>query len=228
MKHLILYILTLTIILPSFAQEVLESSEYYTAPSEVSISNSLSAEGGDSINYEPSLTSKGISIVPELSLGTSINSFGGTPVIQSWISPSLRIQPTGKFSLTVGTSIGFNNAMYIAQPESNSSSYYEKVATCQMYAMGTYNVNENFRVRGGMSVVYFPGSSLSSVDQGLKRGHLGFDYKIGEKTWISADFDFGDAMPYTYGSNRFNNNSFSPSNFNMSGYHPYSMGGFNY
>lgn len=227
MKHLILYIITLTIILPSFAQEVIEGSDYYTPPSESASNSSLSAEGGDSIDYEPSLTSKGISIIPELSLGTSVNSFGGTPVIQSWISPSLRIQPKGKFSLSVGTSIGFNSAMYIAQPESNGSSYYEKVATCQMYAMGAYDVSENFRVRGGMSVVYFPGSNSSSIEQGLKRGHVGFDYKIGEKTWISADFDFGDAMPYSSGFNTLNN-TFSPSNFNMSGYHPYSMGGFNY
>jgi hypothetical protein len=164
MKHLILYIITLTIILPSFAQEESESSDYYTPPSKEYSSNSLSAEGGDSINYEPSLTSKGISLIPELRLGTSVSSFGGTPVIQSWISPSVRIQPAGKFSLTVGTSIGFNNAMYVAQPESNGSSYYEKVATCQMYAMGAYDVSENFRIRGGMSVVYFPGSSSSSID----------------------------------------------------------------
>jgi long-subunit fatty acid transport protein len=189
-----------------------QSGDYYQAPEKSNVNIQIdTTENNLSLSNENAWTSN-----PELRIGTSIGSFGGTPYMSSFFSPALRIQPPGKFSLSVGTSFSFSNSMYQAMPES-SESYYQKMASYQLFAMGSYRVNENLNVRGGMSVTYFPGNNLSLNQNGYKQGHIGFDLRISEKTWISADFNFGEQSPYysPYHFNSFNNN------MGMPGFYPY-------
>jgi len=194
--------------LASFAQ----SSNYYKAPEKSNVNIQLDTTENDlTLDTNNKWTTN-----PELRLGTSIGSFGGSPFMSSFFSPALRIQPPGKFSLSVGTSFSFSNNMYHAMPESGES-YYKKMASYQMYAMGSYQVNENLNIRGGMSVTYFPENELNLEQNGYKQGHIGFDLKLSEKTWISADFNFGEQSPYysPYGFNSFHNS------VGMPGFYPY-------
>ncbi|MDA3911748.1 MAG: hypothetical protein PF448_10365 [Bacteroidales bacterium] len=202
---IIISVLSLT----SFAQ----TSDYYRAADKNNVNIQLdTTENKLNPTNENAWTSN-----PELRIGTSIGSFGGTPFMSSYFSPALRIQPPGKFSLSVGTSFSFSNSMYQSMPESGES-YYQKMASYQMFAMGSYQVNENLNIRGGMSVTYFPGNSLNLNQNGYKQGHIGFDLRISEKTWISADFNFGERSPYysPYGFNSFRNSA------GMPGFYPYS------
>jgi len=194
--------------LTSFAQ----TRDYYQAADDSNVNITLdTTDSSLNLNKENDWTMK-----PELRLGTSIGNFGGSPFMSSFFSPALRIQPPGKFSLALGTSVSFSNSMYQAMPESGTS-YYQKMASYQMYAMGSYQVNEKFNIRGGMSVTYFPGSNLNATQTGYKQGHIGFDLRVSEKAWISADFNFGERTPYysPYGINSYYNNAAMP------GFYPY-------
>ncbi|MEA1873866.1 MAG: hypothetical protein U9N51_05485 [Bacteroidota bacterium] len=192
-----------------------QTSDYYQAAEKSNVNIQI-----DTTENTPNLTEKNAwTTNPELRLGTSIGSFGGTPYISSFFSPALRIQPPGKFSLSVGTSFSFSNSMYQSMPESGES-YYQKMANYQMYAMGSYQVNKNLNIRGGMSVTYFPGNNIDLNQNGYKQGHIGFDLRISEKTWISADFNFGEQSPYysPYGFNSFHNNAGMPGFYHSRGF----------
>lgn len=170
-----------------------QSNSYYTEPDD----QNIQVEYDSTANIQADSTNTW-SMRPELRLGTSIGTFGSTPYAGSFVSPALHIQPPGKFSIIVGASLSFSNSMYHSIPDDSENGYYQKMASYQMYAMGSYRVNENLNVRGGMSVTYFPGNDFSSLQDGYKQGHFGFDLKVSENTWISADFNFGDYNPYQY------------------------------
>jgi hypothetical protein len=152
----------------------------------------------DEINTSISDSTHKFSMHPELRLGTSIGSFGTTPYMSSFISPALRIQPPGKFSIIVGSSFSFSNSMYQNFASEDKNGYYQKMASYQMYAMGSYRVNENLNVRGGMSVNYFPNQNISINQTTAKQGHFGFDYRLSKNSWVSADFNFGEHNPFQY------------------------------
>ncbi|MFP4663738.1 MAG: hypothetical protein ACLFM1_04870 [Bacteroidales bacterium] len=180
-----------------------QTESYYTAPSD-STTNLSEPEITPETEQSSPFSKQKLSFHPQLNVGSSVYSMGGTPLFSSYFAPSLRIQPPGKFSFTLGSSVSYGNVFVAASPESfdNNQSHFEKMATYQMYASGSYQVNNKLSIRGGASMTLIPGQQTEP----LKRGHFGFDYQIGEKTWISADFDFGDAMPYPYmnGMNPYN------------------------
>src|SRR6056297_977662 len=212
MKHIYISILILLLGTLAYGQ----ADRYYQAPSDTSTLD-VPAENGNT-EASSAFTNDRLSLHPQLNIGSSISSFGGTPMMNSYFAPSVRIQPPGKFSMTVGTSFSYGNMMSMSLPESQSDSYFEKMATYQMYASGAYQVNQNLNIRGGASMTFIPGRE----NEPLKRGHFGFDYKIGEKTHISADFNFGDAMPYNqymYGRNPYSfGNGYMPGFY---GSHPF-------
>ncbi|MGM0648975.1 MAG: hypothetical protein ACQES1_00565 [Bacteroidota bacterium] len=180
-----------------------QTEDYFTPASDSSYDFSLNE--GTQNNTSHQLSSDKIKLHPMLQMGSSVYSHGNSNMFSSYVSPSLRVDPPGKFSMSIGTSMIFSDYMTNLLPESKENSYFEKMATYQMYASGSYQVNKNLNIRGGASLTLLPGSDSES----LKNGHIGFDYSIGDNAHIQADFNFGDATPYysPFGYNTHNINS---------------------
>ncbi len=169
-----------------------QAEDYYSPASDSTFNFSL--HENDETSVFNNVSDQKTTFHPMLQMGGSAFSFNGSPYFSSHITPALQIDPPGKFSFQVGTSMIYSNHHTMLKPESQSqeNSYFEKMATYQLYASGTYQVNKNLNVYGGASLTLLPGPENNS----LKNGHFGFDYSIGDNAHIRADFNFGDAMPY--------------------------------
>lgn len=183
----------------SFAQ----TEDYFTPANDSSYEFSL--HEGTQSDTRHQLSPDKIKLHPMLQMGSSVYGLGNSNIFSSYVSPSLHVDPPGKFSMTIGTSMVYSDYMTSQMPESRKNSYFEKMATYQMYASGSYQVNKNLNIRGGASLTLLPGSESESI----KHGHIGFDYSLGDNAHIQADFNFGDAIPYNYpfGYNTYNINS---------------------
>ncbi|MEA3448510.1 MAG: hypothetical protein U9Q98_08715 [Bacteroidota bacterium] len=216
MKQIALGIVMLILAGNIFAQ----ADDYYSPASDSSFNFSLQ-EGNETSLFNNQAEHK-TTFHPTLSMGGSAYSFNGTPSFSSYISPALQINPPGKFSFFVGTSMSYSNihSDFLMFPESKEGSYFEKMAAYHFYASGAYQVSNKLNIHGGASVTMLPGSD----NQTLKNGHIGFDYHIGDNSHIRADFNFGDGMPwYYYGNNASNmhNRSGSMPGFGYGSRHPF-------
>lgn len=182
MKKLFLIISALIIVNLSFSQ----TEDYYTPASDSSYSFKLKDDKPDNDLLD------GYSLSPGLNIGSSFSSFGNNPIFSSYLAPQLRVNTPGKLSMSFGSSFAYSSYPDMSSPESQDDSYFKKMASYSMFLSGSYQYSENLNIRAGGSVIFFPGQENNSV----KRGHIGFDYKIGDNAWIQADFEFGDAYPF--------------------------------
>ncbi|MFO7791227.1 MAG: hypothetical protein R6V32_11730 [Bacteroidales bacterium] len=202
MKQIILSIAILFTGVSAFSQ----AEDYFTPAKDSSYDFSLHEEEEDKLNDKDNRLSQGkTTLHPMLQVGSSVYSAGNAPHFSSYVAPSLRVDPPGKLSLSFGTSMIYSDFMTSTLPESQGDSYFEKMATYQLYASGSYQVNKNLNIRGGASLTLLP----TKDNETLKRGHIGFDYSISDNAFIQADFNFGNAMPYygPFGYSPYNMNS---------------------
>ncbi|MGC9332166.1 MAG: hypothetical protein ACP5DZ_09880 [Bacteroidales bacterium] len=197
--------ITLGIVMLIMAGNLFAQAEDYYSPASDSSFNFSLHEGNETSLFNNQVEYK-TTFHPTLTMGGSAYSFNGTPSFLSYISPTLQINPPGKFSFFVGTSMSYSDihSDFLMSPENDEGSYFEKMAAFHFYASGAYQVNTKLNVYGGASVTMLPGS----FNQTLKNGHIGFYYQLGENSHIQADFNFGDGMPWYYywnnGSNKNN------------------------
>jgi hypothetical protein len=188
MKQIIFILLIIGIALPSFSQY-----ESYYIPSDTT----------DFVLNETTPDNTPFSQQKKLSLGLNIGSaFSsyGNGIFTSYASPEVRYRATEKFTISVGTMASFTsyNGGFL-NPESSQLDYAGRMAQYYMYASGTYQVNDKFRIRAGGIYEVTPNTQYNS----FKSGHIGFDLQLTENTFINADFQFSNGYysPAMYFSN---------------------------
>lgn len=163
-----------------FAQEEL----YYVSPD-----TSVQQFNDAAFQNAPVLPKKKLDL--GVSMGSSFGSFYGNSVFSNYVAPEIRYNFNPKFSLTAGTMLTYSMYNGFSLPEENTSdNFWQKKASYYVYARGEYEVSNRLLIRaGGIAEV---GSSDGS---GFRSGSFGVSYKIGEDSYIHADFQFSTGFP---------------------------------
>ena len=119
------------------------------------------------------------------SAGTMISSsYGG--MFSSYAAPEVNYRLNNKFSFSVGTMMTSTTIPSFVSNESTTNSFMDnKMLSYYMFGRGEYMANDKLRVR---STVAFDVSPMNNANTKLAFGSFGFDYKIGENSFISAEF----------------------------------------
>ncbi|PLX09769.1 MAG: hypothetical protein C0596_00335 [Marinilabiliales bacterium] len=126
------------------------------------------------------------------SSGMMYSNYYGNGLFTAYAAPELNYKLTNRFSVSGGfmmtsttvPSIMMNESAYPDMMENKMFSYY-------MFAKGEYIVNDKLRVNATTAFDVSPGQTYNR----LAFGSVGFDYKIGEDSFISAEFII-DNRPY--------------------------------
>ncbi|MBN2777215.1 MAG: hypothetical protein JXR36_06220 [Bacteroidales bacterium] len=144
--------------------------------------------------------------------GTGFTSYGGG-YMSSFAAPEIDYRLNKKFSFSVGTMMTTTTMPSFVNPERANSSFMEnKMLSYYVFARGNYMVNEKFRLRSSVAFDVTPMNTQNS----LAFGSFGFDYKIGENSFISADFVIDNVH---HGNPAYSNSPFGP--FDSRGIRPY-------
>lgn len=126
------------------------------------------------------------------STGASFNSMYGNGLFTSYAAPEINYKVTKDFSLSVGTMMTVSSLPSFMQwQESNTSGSNNRMVSYYMFAKGEYMVTDNLRVKA--SAVFDAGPTTSQ--NRFAYSNVGFDYKIGENTYISAEINFRNMNP---------------------------------
>ncbi|MDD2633990.1 MAG: hypothetical protein PHW82_00660 [Bacteroidales bacterium] len=165
----------------------------------------------NSIASSPLLDTKRLGV--RFSAGTMFSSsYGG--MFSSYAAPEINYRLNNKFSFSVGTMMTSSSIPSFVSNDATTNSFMDnKMISYYMFARGEYMVNDKLRVR---STAAFDVSPMNKSNTSLAFGSFGFDYKIGENAFISAEFVINNGRYYnpTYGNmpfdNGFGNNRIRP------------------
>ncbi len=133
------------------------------------------------------------------SSGMMYSSMYGNGLFTAYAAPEVNYQLTNRFSFSVGTMMTSSTVPSIMLPESNQNSFMDnKMLSYYVFAKGEYMVNDKLRITGTTAFDVGPNNSNSR----LAFGAVGFDYKIGEDTFISAEFIIDNTNRYNPMFNR--------------------------
>lgn len=209
MKAITFTILILTLPFVAFSQH----EQYYISPDTSEISTFNIENNKETLtNYSPFSKQKRLSV--GLNIGTAFTSYGNG-IFTSYTAPELRYRASEKLIITVGTLASFTSfggALY--NNENSNIDYAGRMAQYYTYASGSYQVNERFRIRAGGVYELTPNTNYNSENFRYKSGHIGFDLKLGDNTFINADVQFSNgyyspAMYFSNGGVFGNPNSFN-------------------
>ena len=157
----------------------------------------------------PRKTNKNLSF--RLNSGALYSSLYGSGLFTSYVAPEINYKLTNDFSISVGTMMSVNTMPSFMQWQDNNNAPLEnRTASYYMFAKGEYMVNENLRIKA--STVFDVGANASNYSNSSRFAYssFGFDYKIGEDTYISAEINIHNYNPknpmfYNPVDNYFNN-----------------------
>ncbi|MDD4149481.1 MAG: hypothetical protein PHE33_05580 [Bacteroidales bacterium] len=133
------------------------------------------------------------------SAGTMFSSsYGG--MLSSYAAPEVNYRLNNKFSFSVGTMMTSTTIPSFVLNEGTTNSFMDnKMMSYYMFARGEYMVNDKLRIR---STAAFDVSPMNNSNTRLAFGSFGFDYKVGENSFISAEFVVNNGRYYnpTYGN----------------------------
>lgn len=126
------------------------------------------------------------------STGASFNSLYGNGLFTSYAAPEVNYKVTKDFSLSVGTMMSVSSIPSFMQwQETNTTGSKNRMVSYYMFAKGEYMINDNLRVRA--SAVFDVGPM--ATQSRFAYSTVGFDYKIGENTFISAEINIRNTNP---------------------------------
>jgi len=145
----------------------------------------------DFLNSDSSTNSKKLPFIKEdnklhfnFSAGSMFTNYYGNNILSNFSKPEIRYNFTDRFSLSAGTIFSYSSApSYFYGDKENDQTKNQNMMNYYMFMQGSYLINDKLRVHG---------SAIFDVSPNNSRGHntynsFGFDYKIGENTFVSAE-----------------------------------------
>jgi len=174
--------------------------------------NKYNVQGKDSSESIPSLqTPKKVHF--GLQMGTSIGSYGKTPVYRNFVAPTVSYDLTERFTLNAGVMTSFGNAFQLYSASFDGGFLYPCSGTIMqnmVFASGSYKMNEKLTLFGG---TYYEVNRLSLNDDQSKEHNFdnkgvsfGFEYKLSKSSSIQFEIQQGTGNPYQRSS--FGNQAF--------------------
>lgn len=175
-----LYIL-LFIVVPIFSFSQQEKSPYYgdDFPSTQNEYNSFSPIKSPFVKRD--------NFKFRFTTGSSYANFYGNNIFSTYVMPEVNYKFNDKFSLSAGFISSYNyfpNSTYYNSE--NNINLNNKMYSYYIFARGEYQVNDNFRLRA--ATFFSPTNNVNQYQ--FSSYNIGFDVKIAEKTYFSADFNY--------------------------------------
>lgn len=124
--------------------------------------------------------------------GMMYSSFYGNGLFSAYAAPELNYRLTNRFSISGGFMMTSTTIPSLMINEASSPNMMEnKMFSYYMFAKGEYMVTDKLRVNATTAFDVSPGQTQTR----FAFGSVGFDYKVGEDSFISAEFVF-DNRPY--------------------------------
>jgi hypothetical protein len=117
------------------------------------------------------------------SAGSMFTNYYGNSVFTNYAAPEIRYNFTDKFTLSAGTMMTYSSfPTYTQWNGENATQANRSMMNYYMFMKGSYLITDNLRVHGSAVFDMSPNASSRNTFN-----TLGFDYKIGENTYISAE-----------------------------------------
>lgn len=141
--------------------------------------------GNDSI--ETSTDKPEIKIDNKLNVGFSAGSmftnYYGNSIFTNYAAPEIRYNFTDKFTLSAGTMMTYSSVpSFINLNSENSTQANRSSMNYYMFMKGSYLISDKLRVHGSAIFDMSPNAVSRNAFNSI-----GFDYKIGKDTYISAE-----------------------------------------
>ena len=115
--------------------------------------------------------------------GSMFTNYYGNSVFTNYAAPEVRYNFTDKFTLSAGTMMTYSSIPSYTQWNSESTTQANRsMMNYYMFMKGSYLLTDNLRVHGSAVFDLSPNATSRNAFN-----TLGFDYKIGEDTYISAE-----------------------------------------
>ncbi|HNQ68956.1 MAG TPA: hypothetical protein PKN32_11290 [Bacteroidales bacterium] len=118
------------------------------------------------------------------SAGSIFTNYYGHNILSNYTAPEIRYNFTDRFSLSAGTIFSYSSApSYFYGENGNNQVKNQNMMNYYMFMQGSYLINDKLRVHG---------SAIFDLSPQVSSGHnafnsFGFDYKIGDNTYVSAE-----------------------------------------
>ncbi len=127
------------------------------------------------------------------SAGTMFSNYYGTGFLSTYAAPEVNYKMNNRFSFSVGTMMTSTTVPSLMFSDSGQSNFMDnKMLSYYVFAKGEYMINDKLRVRGTTAFDVGPTQNTNR----LAFGAVGFDYKIGEDSFISAEFVINNTSRY--------------------------------
>ncbi len=125
--------------------------------------------------------------------GTMYSNYYGNGFLSTYAAPEINYKLTNRFSFSVGTMMTSTTLPSLMLSENGSNSFMDnKMLSYYVFAKGEYMVNDKLRISG--TTAFDVGQN--SANSRLAFGAIGFDYKVGEDAFISAEFVINNTSRY--------------------------------
>ncbi|MCK9254235.1 MAG: hypothetical protein GX793_05775 [Bacteroidales bacterium] len=129
------------------------------------------------------------------SAGTGFSSFYGQNLFYNYVSPKIDYNFTDKFTLTAGTAfVSSNFPSYLDWNAENRTSKTMNQNKLYFFMKGSYLINDKLRVHA--SSIFDTNPTAFSNNSSNSFNSFGFDYKIGENSYISAEISIHKQNSY--------------------------------
>ncbi|MDD3741496.1 MAG: hypothetical protein PHH30_09660 [Bacteroidales bacterium] len=123
------------------------------------------------------------------SAGSMFSNYYGNNFLSNYLAPEIRYDFSDKFSISAGTMMTYSSApSFLYGNNENDQVRNQNTMNYYMFMKGSYLINDKLRVHG--SAVFDLSPRATSGQNAFNS--FGFDYKIGENTYVSAEVSFSN------------------------------------
>jgi hypothetical protein len=180
------YLLILVFICSTFLLSAQESSTYFGNESFFGDSAAIAKADKSPLKTQNRLNVR-------FTTGMMYSSNYGNGLFSAYAAPEVNYKLTNRFSVSGGFMMTTTSVPSIMFNESGQSSFMEnKMLSYYMFARGEYMITDKLRVKATTAFDVSPGQNSNR----LAFGSIGFDYKVGKDSFISAEFIINNTSNY--------------------------------